>query len=67
MRNSEQQTSNRPIHGHDLVNLETIFEIRDKLRLNLVNKKFQDEKVDNKVVFSASDEALIRLGVRTIG
>ena len=67
MRNSEQQTSNRQIHGNDLVNLETIFEIRDKLRLNLVNKKFQDEKVDYKVVFSASDEALIRLGVRTIG
>ena len=67
MRNSEQQTSNRQIHGNDLVNLETIFEIRDKLRLNLVNKKFQDEKVNNKVVFSASDEDLIRLGVRTIG
>ena len=67
MRNSEQQTSNRQIHGNYHVNLETIFEILDKLRLNLVNKKFQDKKVDVKVVFSASDEDLIRLGVRTIG
>ena len=47
--------------------METIFEILDKLGLNLVTKKFQDEKIDIKVVISASDEDLIRLGVRTIG
>ena len=33
----------------------------------MVTKKFQDEKADIKVVISASDEDLIRLGVRTIG
>ena len=33
-------------HGNDHVSLETIFEILDKLGLNLVTKKFQDEKVD---------------------
>ena len=47
--------------------METIFEILDKLGLNLVTKKFQDQKVDIKVVISTSDEDLIRLGVRTIG
>ena len=67
MANSEQQTNNGQIHGNDHVSLETIFEILDKLGLNLVTKKFQDEKVDIKVVISASDEDLIRLGVRTIG
>ena len=30
-------------------------------------KKMKDEKVGIKVVMSASDEDLIRLGVRTIG
>ena len=67
MVNGEQQTNNGQIHGNDHVSLETIFEILDKLGLNLVTKKFQDEKVDIKVVISASDEDLIRLGVRTIG
>ena len=67
MANSEQQTNNGQIHGHDHVSLKTIFEILDKLGLNLVTKKFQDEKADIKVVISASDEDLIRLGVRTIG
>ena len=67
MANSEQQTNNRQIHENDQVSLETIFEILDKLGLNLVTKKCQDEKVDIKVVISASDEDLIRLVVRTIG
>ena len=66
MANSEQQTNNRQIHGNDHVSFETIFEILGKLGLNLVTKKFQDEKVYIKVVFSASDEDLIRLGARTI-
>ena len=47
--------------------METIFEILDKLGLNLVTKKFEDEKVNIKVVMSASDEDLTRLGVKTIG
>ena len=47
--------------------MQTIFEILDKIGLNLVTKKFQDEEVDIKVVMSASDEDLIRLGARTIG
>ena len=67
MANSEQQTNNGQIHGNNHVSLETIFEILDKLGLNLVNKKFQDKKVDTKVVISASNEDLIRLGIRTIG
>ena len=37
-----------------------------KLGLNLVTKKFQEEKVDIKVVISASDEDLIRLMLRNI-
>ena len=41
------------------VSLETIFEILAKIGFNLVTKKFQDEKVDIKVVISASDEDLI--------
>ena len=67
MANSKQQTNNGQIHGNDHVSLEIIFEILDKLGLNLVTKKFQDEKVDIKETISASDEDLIRLGVRTIG
>ena len=67
MVNSEQKTNNGQIHGNDHVILEIIFEILDKLGLNLVTKKFQDEKVDIKVVMSTPDEDLIRLGVRTIG
>ena len=47
--------------------METIFEILTKLGLNLVTKKFQDEKVDVKVVISAPYEDLLRLSVRTIG
>ena len=47
--------------------MQTIFEILDKIGVNLVTKKFQDEKVDIKVVMSASDEDMIRLGARTIG
>ena len=46
MAKSEQQTNNGQINGNDHVNLETIFEILEKLGLNLVIKKFQDEKVD---------------------
>ena len=49
MANSEQQTHNGQIHGNDHVSLETIFEILDKVGLNLVIKNFQDEKVDIKV------------------
>ena len=67
MANSEQQMNKGQIHGNDHASLEIIFEILDKLGLNLVTKKFQDEKADIKVVISASDEDLIRLGVRTIG
>ena len=67
MTNSEQQTNNGQIHGSDHVSLETIFEILGKIGLNLVTKKFQDEKTDIKVVISASDEDLIRLGVRATG
>ena len=66
MANSEQQTHNGQVHGNDHVSLEIIFETLDKLGLNLVTKKFQDEKVDIKVVISASNEYLIKLGVRTI-
>ena len=67
MANSEQQTHNVQVHGNDHVSLEIIFETLDKLGLNLVSKRFQDEKVDIKVVISASNEYLIKLGVRTIG
>ena len=67
MANSEQKTNNGQIHGNDHVSLKTIFEILDKLGLNLVTTKFQDEQVDIKVFISASEEDLIRLGVRTIG
>ena len=67
MANSEQQTHNGQVHGNAHVSLEIIFETLDKLGLNLVTKKFQDEKVDIKVVISASNEYLIKLGVRTIG
>ena len=63
----EQQTKNRQIYGNDHVSLETIFEILHKLGLNMVSKKFQDEKFDIKVVMLPSDEDLIRLGVRTEG
>ena len=66
MANREQQTHNGQVHGNDHVSLEIIFETLDKLGLNLVTKKFQDEKVDIKVVISASNEYLIKLGVRTI-
>ena len=38
-----------------------------KLGLNMVSKKFQGEKFDIQVVMLASDEDLIRLGVRTVG
>ena len=67
MANNEQQTNNGQIQENDHVSLETISKILDKLGLNLVTKKFQDDKVDIKVVISASDEDLIRLSVRTIG
>ena len=63
----EHQTKNRQIYGNDYVSLETIFEILHKLGLNMVSKKFQGEKFDIKVVMLASDEDLIRLGVRTVG
>ena len=63
----EQQTKNRQIYGNDHGSLETIFEILHKLGLNMVSKKFQDEKFDIKVVMLALDEDLIRLGVRTVG
>ena len=66
MADNEQQTNNGQIQGNNHVSLETIFEILGKLGLNLVTKKFQDDKVDIKVVISASDEDLIRLSIRTI-
>ena len=58
MANSEQQTHNGQIHGNDHVNLETIFEILDKVGLNLVIKNFQDEKVDIKVLSFIFDRLL---------
>ena len=63
----EQQTKNRQIYGNDHGSLETIFEILHKLGLNMISKKFQDEKFDIKVAMLASDEDLKRLGVRTVG
>ena len=58
MANSEQQTHNGQIHGSDHVSLETIFEILDKVGLNLVIKNFQDEKVDIKVLSFIFDRLL---------
>ena len=58
MANSEQQTHNGQIHGNDHVSLETIFEILDKVGLNLVIKNFQDEKVDIKVLSFIFDRLL---------
>ena len=40
MANSEQQTNKGGIHGNGHIRFETIFEILDKLGLNLVTKKF---------------------------
>ena len=56
MTNSKQLTNNGQIHGYDHVSLEIIFEILDKILY-----------FDIKVVISATDECLIRLGVGTIG
>ena len=56
MANGEQQMNKGQIHGNDHVSLEIIFEILDKLDLNLVTKKFQDEKVDIHIVTSTLDE-----------
>ena len=56
MANSEQKTNIGQIHGHDHVSLETIFEILDKLGLHLVTRKFQDEKIDIKMVISVRRE-----------
>ena len=56
MANGEQQMNKGQIHGNDHVSLEIIFEILDKLDLNLVTKEFQDEKVDIHIVTSTSDE-----------
>ena len=50
MANSEQQTHNGQIHGNDHVSLETIVKILEKIGLNLVTKKFQDEEVDIKIL-----------------
>ena len=58
MANSEQQTHNGQIHGNDHVSLETIFEILDKVGLNLVIKNIQDEKVDIKVLSFIFDRLL---------
>ena len=56
MANSKQKTNIGQIRGNDHVSLETIFEILDKLGLNLVTRKFQDEKVDIKMVISVRRE-----------
>ena len=45
----------------------TMNEILESLGMSMLSKKFEDEKVDFNVIMSASDEDLIRLGVRTIG
>ena len=50
MANSEQQMHNGQIHGNDRVSLETIVKILEKIGLNLVTKKFQDEEVDIKIL-----------------
>ena len=54
--NSKQLTNNGQIHRYDHVSLETIFEILDQILY-----------FDIKVVISASDDYLIKPGVRTIG
>ena len=45
----------------------TMNEILQNLGMSMLCKKFEDERVDFNVIMSASDEALIRLEVRTIG
>ena len=45
----------------------TMNEILQSLEMSTLSKKFQDERVDFNVIMSASDEDLIRLGVRTLG
>ena len=45
----------------------TMNEVLQSLRMSMLSQKFEDEWVDFNVIMSASDEDLIRLGVRTIG
>ena len=45
----------------------TMNEILQSLGMSMLSKKFEDERVDFNVIMSASDEDLIRLGVRTTG
>ena len=45
----------------------TMNKILQSLGMSMLSKKFEDERVDFNVIMSASDEDLIRLGVRTIG
>ena len=40
---------------------------QDNQRNSMLSQKFEDEKVGLNVIMSASDEDLVRLGVRTIG
>ena len=45
----------------------TMNEILESLRMSMLSQKFEDERADVNVIMSASDEDLVRLGVRTIG
>ena len=45
----------------------TMNEILQSLGISMLSKTFEDERVDFNIIMSASDEDLIRLGVRTIG
>ena len=43
----------------------TINEILESLGMSMLSQKFEDEGVDFNVIMSASDEDLVRLGIRT--
>ena len=45
----------------------TMNEILESLGRSMLTQKFEDERADVNVIMSASDEDLVRLGVRTIG
>ena len=43
----------------------TMNEILENLGMSMLSQKFQDEWVDFNIIMSASDEDLVRLGIRT--
>ena len=45
----------------------TMNEILESLGMSMLSQKFEDERADVNVIMSASDEDLVRLGVRTTG